>query len=132
MPTYQYACTDPACDHRFEQFQSFTDPALTECPVCSGQLRKVYGSVGVVFKGSGFYRNDSRAESNGVKPKSRDPESSSASEASSNGKDKSPAKESSSPSGASDSSTSATSSKTATKAGAESGSSTGSSGNSSD
>ncbi len=69
MPTYQYACTDPACDHRFEQFQSFTDPALTDCPVCSGRLRKVYGSVGVVFKGSGFYRNDSRAEANGAKKK---------------------------------------------------------------
>ncbi len=58
MPTYQYACTD--CDHRFEQVQSFTDASLTTCPVCSGQLRKVYGSVGVVFKGSGFYRTDSR------------------------------------------------------------------------
>ncbi len=69
MPTYQYACTDPACDHRFEQFQSFTDAALTDCPVCSSRLRKVYGSVGVVFKGSGFYRNDSRAEANGAKKK---------------------------------------------------------------
>lgn len=61
MPTYQYACT--ACDHRFEQVQSFTDPSLTECPECSGRLRKLYGSVGVVFKGSGFYRTDSRAKS---------------------------------------------------------------------
>jgi len=69
VPTYQYACTDPACDHRFEQFQSFTDAALTDCPVCSSRLRKVYGSVGVVFKGSGFYRNDSRAEANGAKKK---------------------------------------------------------------
>jgi putative FmdB family regulatory protein len=58
VPTYQYACT--ACDHRFEEVQSFTDAALTECPVCSGRLRKLYGSVGVVFKGSGFYRTDSR------------------------------------------------------------------------
>lgn len=72
MPTYQYACTDPDCNHRFEQFQSFTDEALSVCPVCSGRLRKVYGSVGVVFKGSGFYRNDSRAETNGAKKKSSD------------------------------------------------------------
>jgi putative FmdB family regulatory protein len=61
VPTYQYACT--ACDHRFEQVQSFSDPALTECPACSGRLRKLYGSIGVVFKGSGFYRTDSRAKS---------------------------------------------------------------------
>jgi len=61
VPTYQYACT--ACEHRFEQVQSFTDPTLTECPECSGRLRKLYGSVGVVFKGSGFYRTDSRAKS---------------------------------------------------------------------
>ncbi|HET9140322.1 FmdB family zinc ribbon protein [Actinophytocola sp.] len=61
MPTYQYACT--ACDHRFEQIQAFTDPSLTECPACAGRLRKLYGSVGVVFKGSGFYRTDSRAKS---------------------------------------------------------------------
>ena len=59
MPTYQYACTE--CDHRFEAVQAFTDDSLTICPVCGGQLRKVYGSVGVVFKGSGFYRTDSRA-----------------------------------------------------------------------
>lgn len=58
MPTYQYACT--SCGHRFEAVQAFTDDSLTTCPVCSGQLRKVYGSVGVVFKGSGFYRTDSR------------------------------------------------------------------------
>jgi putative FmdB family regulatory protein len=61
MPTYQYACTEPACGNRFELVQSFTDPSVTECPVCSGVVRKVYGSVGVVFKGSGFYRTDSRA-----------------------------------------------------------------------
>jgi len=58
VPTYQYACTE--CDHAFEQFQSFTDDALTECPQCSGRLRKLFNAVGVVFKGSGFYRNDSR------------------------------------------------------------------------
>ena len=58
MPTYQYACTE--CGHDFEAVQSFSDASLTECPVCHGRLRKVFGSVGVVFKGSGFYRNDSR------------------------------------------------------------------------
>ena len=58
MPTYQYACT--ACDERLEAVQSFTDAPLTECPVCQGALRKVFSAVGVVFKGSGFYKNDSR------------------------------------------------------------------------
>ncbi|MGL5809209.1 MAG: FmdB family zinc ribbon protein [Nocardioides sp.] len=61
MPTYQYACT--ACDHAFEQVQAFSDDSLTECPACHGKLRKVYNAVGVVFKGSGFYRNDSRSAS---------------------------------------------------------------------
>ena len=61
MPTYQYRCT--ACDHAFEEFQSFTDDALTVCPVCGGRLRKVFNAVGVVFKGSGFYRTDSRSTS---------------------------------------------------------------------
>ena len=61
VPTYQYACT--ACDHRFEAVQSFTDASLTTCPACSGALRKVFSSVGIVFKGSGFYRTDSRAGS---------------------------------------------------------------------
>lgn len=58
MPTYQYACKE--CDHRFEAVQSFSDASLTVCPQCSGTLRKVFSSVGVVFKGSGFYRTDSR------------------------------------------------------------------------
>ena len=66
MPTYQYACTE--CGHRFEAVQAFTDDSLTTCPVCGGQLRKVYGSVGVVFKGSGFYRTDSRAASTSTAP----------------------------------------------------------------
>ncbi len=59
MPTYQYACTE--CGHAFEQFQSFSEDSLTQCPECSGKLRKVFNAVGVVFKGSGFYRTDSRA-----------------------------------------------------------------------
>jgi putative FmdB family regulatory protein len=62
MPTYQYACTDAICGNRFELVQAFTDPSATECPVCGRPVRKVYGSVGIVFKGSGFYRTDSRAE----------------------------------------------------------------------
>jgi putative FmdB family regulatory protein len=61
VPTYQYACT--ACDERLEAVQSFTDAPLTECPVCGGTLRKVFSAVGVVFKGSGFYKNDSRGSS---------------------------------------------------------------------
>lgn len=59
MPTYQYACTD--CGHELEAVQSFSDDALTTCPECGGGLRKLFGNVGVVFKGSGFYRNDSRS-----------------------------------------------------------------------
>ena len=67
MPTYQYACTNPEDKHEFEVVQSFTDPAVSSCPECGAPVRKVYGSVGVVFKGSGFYRNDSRkAESAGA------------------------------------------------------------------
>src|SRR5207302_302068 len=59
VPTYQYTCTD--CGEPLEAVQSFTDPALTACPACGGRLRKVFSAVGVVFKGSGFYRTDSRA-----------------------------------------------------------------------
>ncbi len=58
MPTYQYACTE--CGNQLEAVQSFSDAPLTECPACQGTLRKVFSSVGVVFKGSGFYRTDSR------------------------------------------------------------------------
>jgi putative FmdB family regulatory protein len=87
MPTYQYACTDASCANRFELVQSFTDPAASECPVCGGPVRKVYGSVGVVFKGSGFYRTDSReSASNGVKAKSETGKSDSPSEGSSGSK----------------------------------------------
>lgn len=63
MPTYQYVCTNPDEPHEFERVQSFTDAAVSECPVCGAPVRKRYGSVGVVFKGSGFYRNDSRGAS---------------------------------------------------------------------
>jgi putative FmdB family regulatory protein len=78
VPTYQYACT--ACDHRFEAVQSFSDASLTECPACSGLLRKVFSSVGIVFKGSGFYRTDSRSAAGSTVP--------GGSEASSGGSDK--------------------------------------------
>jgi putative FmdB family regulatory protein len=62
MPTYSYKCTE--CGNAFDIQQAFTDNSLTECPVCSGQLRKVFGAVGVSFTGSGFYRNDSREGAN--------------------------------------------------------------------
>ena len=60
LPTYQYACI--ACDHAFEAFQTFSESPLTECPECKGEIRKVYSTVGVVFKGSGFYKTDSVAK----------------------------------------------------------------------
>ncbi len=59
MPTYEYRCKD--CNHQFDAVQAFTDDALTECPACGGALKKVFGSVGITFKGSGFYKTDSRA-----------------------------------------------------------------------
>ena len=68
MPTYQYACT--ACGERLEAVQKFTDDPLTVCPACEGKLRKLFSPVGIVFKGSGFYRNDSRVSAaNGSKDK---------------------------------------------------------------
>ena len=66
MPTYQYACTNPESKHEFEVVQSFTDAPVSECPECGAPVRKVYGSVGVVFKGSGFYRTDSRKTASSV------------------------------------------------------------------
>ena len=68
MPTYQYSCTD--CGHFFEAVQSFSDDSLTVCPECDGKLRKVFNAVGVVFKGSGFYRNDSRGKTSSSSPAS--------------------------------------------------------------
>jgi putative FmdB family regulatory protein len=68
VPTYQYVCTD--CASELEAVQSFSDPSLTECPTCGGKLRKRFGAVGVVFKGSGFYRNDSRESRPGGATKS--------------------------------------------------------------
>lgn len=87
MPTYQYSCTE--CGHFLEAVQKFTDDALTTCPECGGRLRKVFNAVGVVFKGSGFYRTDSR--SGGKEPAKKDPEKKDAGKAGSNGSaDKSP------------------------------------------
>ncbi|MFJ3903264.1 FmdB family zinc ribbon protein [Streptomyces sp. NPDC090025] len=66
MPTYQYQCTE--CGEGLEAVQKFTDDALTECPNCKGRLKKVFSAVGIVFKGSGFYRNDSRGSSSSSSP----------------------------------------------------------------
>ncbi|WP_078868051.1 FmdB family zinc ribbon protein [Streptomyces sp. NRRL F-5727] len=66
MPTYQYQCTE--CGEGLEAVQKFTDDALTECPACHGRLKKVFSAVGIVFKGSGFYRNDSRGSSSSSSP----------------------------------------------------------------
>lgn len=106
MPTYQYACRD--CGHRFEAVQSFSDASLTECPACAGKLRKVFSSVGIVFKGSGFYRTDSRA-GNTVGAKSESSSSGSSNESSSGSASNSSS--SSSDSGSSASSTPAPASK---------------------
>lgn len=70
MPTYQYVCT--ACGHAFEKYQSFSEDSLTVCPVCDGALRKVYNSVGIVFKGSGFYSTDSKSSPSSLQPSSED------------------------------------------------------------
>lgn len=96
MPTYQYACTE--CGAQLEVVQKFSDDALTECPTCAGKLRKVFSAVGVVFKGSGFYRTDSRSNS------SSSTGSSSSSAAASSGSSSSSGEGSSSGGGSSDSS----------------------------
>ncbi|MEU3851919.1 FmdB family zinc ribbon protein [Streptomyces sp. NPDC029554] len=77
MPTYQYQCTE--CGEGLEAVQKFTDDALTECPSCQGRLKKVFSAVGIVFKGSGFYRNDSRGSSSSSSPASKSSSSSSSS-----------------------------------------------------
>ena len=76
MPTYQYSCTE--CGHFFEQVQSFTEDSLTVCPQCQGRLRKVFNAVGVVFKGSGFYRTDSRGGTTAAEPSANGASSTSA------------------------------------------------------
>ena len=105
MPTYQYACTNPEGRHEFELVQSFTDAPASECPVCGSTVRKVYGSVGVVFKGSGFYRTDSRAASKSSSSSAgSSSESSSSSNSSSNSSSSSSSDSSSSSSSSSNSS----------------------------
>lgn len=108
MPTYSYACTE--CDNRFDIVQSFSDDSLTVCPQCTGKLRKLFNSVGIVFKGTGFYRTDSRSGSSTVSesggesksdkgdsktdstPKKTEPASSSSSSGSSSTPSQAPAK----------------------------------------
>jgi putative FmdB family regulatory protein len=117
VPTYQYACKETACGHRFEAVQSFSDEPIAVCPVCEGQVRKVFSTVGIVFKGSGFYRTDSRENAkstNGSSPK----------ESSSNGsgEKKSEAASSSSSTESSGSSSSGSAAKASTSSGSSSGS----------
>lgn len=112
MPTYSYACTE--CDNRFDAVQAFSDDALTTCEKCSGRLRKLFGSVGVVFKGSGFYRNDSRESAKSSSNGSAKSSSSSSSEGSSSSEASSSSeKSSSSSSSSSEKSDSSSSSKSA-------------------
>ena len=113
MPTYQYSCTE--CGHQLEALQSFSDDPLTVCPACEGRLRKVLNSVRIVFKGSGFYRNDSRnaakSESSTSSETSGDKSSTEKSTSKSDSKSESsssPAKTESKPSSSSSSSSSTT------------------------
>ena len=115
MPTYSYACT--ACDNRFDAVQAFTDDALTTCSKCAGRLRKLFGSVGVVFKGSGFYRTDNRetakSASNGSSSSSESSSSSSESSSSTSSDSSSSATKSSSDSSSTSSSNGSPAAKTA-------------------
>ncbi|WP_079024561.1 FmdB family zinc ribbon protein [Streptomyces scabiei] len=110
MPTYQYQCTE--CGEGLEAVQKFTDDALTECPACNGRLKKVFSAVGIVFKGSGFYRNDSRGSSSSSTPAT----SKSSSDAKSSSDTKSSSSSSSSSSSDSKSSSSGSSSTSSTSA----------------
>ena len=116
MPTYVYACTE--CGHRFEAVQSFADDSLTECPECEGRLRKVFNSVGVVFKGSGFYKTDSRSSGSATSPAGGESTTAASGESSGSGASTSgtstPAANGSSGSSATSSGSSATSSSTGT------------------
>ncbi|MFD9790375.1 FmdB family zinc ribbon protein [Streptomyces sp. NPDC059070] len=103
MPTYQYQCTE--CGEGLEAVQKFTDDALTVCPNCDGRLKKVFSAVGIVFKGSGFYRNDSRGASSSSTPAS----SSAAKPSTSSGSDSKPAASTTSSSSGSTSSSSSSS-----------------------
>ncbi|MFF8838315.1 FmdB family zinc ribbon protein [Streptomyces sp. NPDC015130] len=109
MPTYQYQCTE--CGEGLEAVQKFTDDALTECPSCQGRLKKVFSAVGIVFKGSGFYRNDSRGSSSSSSPASSKSSTPSSSSSSSSTSDAKPA--ASSPTASASSSASSSSSSSA-------------------
>jgi putative FmdB family regulatory protein len=93
VPTYQYQCTE--CGEGLEAVQKFTDDALTECPSCGGRLKKVFSAVGIVFKGSGFYRNDSRGSSSSSSPASKPSSTSSSSSTSTSSSDSKPSSSSS-------------------------------------
>ncbi|WP_079044582.1 MULTISPECIES: FmdB family zinc ribbon protein [unclassified Streptomyces] len=110
MPTYQYQCTE--CGEGLEAVQKFTDDALTECPQCKGRLKKVFSAVGIVFKGSGFYRNDSRGSSS-----SSSPAASKSSTSSTSSSDAKPAASSSSSSGSSSTASTSSSSGSSSSAG---------------
>jgi putative FmdB family regulatory protein len=99
VPRYQYACTE--CDEQLEVHQSFTDDALTVCPACQGRLRKVFNAVGVVFKGSGFYKTDSRQTASSANGSGKDSSSSSGGESSTSDKGSSETKSSDKGSGSS-------------------------------
>ncbi|MDX3487526.1 FmdB family zinc ribbon protein [Streptomyces sp. ID05-18] len=115
MPTYQYQCTE--CGEGLEAVQKFTDDALTVCPSCDGRLKKVFSAVGIVFKGSGFYRNDSRGSSSSSTSASTASKSSDSASSSSSGSDtKASASSSSSSSTSSSSSASAPASSSGTSA----------------
>ncbi|MCU1353305.1 MAG: FmdB family transcriptional regulator [Acidimicrobiales bacterium] len=102
MPTYEYRCKD--CGHELEVVQAFTDDALTECPSCQGSLKKVFGNVGITFKGSGFYKTDSRNGSGAKTAEKAGADSSGSSDAgsSSSGSDKGGSEKSTSSKGTSD------------------------------
>ena len=104
MPTYSYACTE--CGNRFDVVQAFTDDALTTCEQCSGRLRKLFNSVGVVFKGSGFYRTDSRESAKNSVNGSAKTSSTSSTEGSSSSDKSGSSEKSSTPSDKSDSASS--------------------------
>ena len=104
MPTYSYACTE--CDNKFDIVQSFSDDSLTECPQCSGRLRKLFNSVGIVFKGSGFYRTDSRSGSTSSETASSSSKSDGGSSSSEGSSSSSSSSDSSSSSGSSSSTSS--------------------------
>ena len=99
MPTYDYRCTD--CGHEFEAQQAFTDDPLTECPSCEGAVKKRFNSVGISFKGSGFYKNDSRGGSSSSSTSSAGSSSESSTSSASTTPSSTPASSSSSASSAS-------------------------------